>query len=143
MSHQETGLILGLRYNFCEHAEDRPFSILSIVHLFFHPEFSVRYSILAEEIGENAARADVAKLLIAFFEKNELKIALSNAEAHFHEVDICEENGDSIMDLRFEVRWMGDDTGKTVLYWADQAIVGALRTFLSKIKTEMMPYEES
>lgn len=136
MSHKETGSIVGLRYNFCEHAEDRPFSILSIVHLIFSPQFAADYTLLAEENGENLARVSVAHMLIEFLKQNELKIALSNAEAHFHAVDVCKENGDRIMTLNFEVRWMGNDTGKTVLYWADQAIVGALRTFLSKIKTE-------
>ena len=34
----------------------------------------------------------------------------------------------------FEVRWMGEDTGKTVIYSLSDSIIGAVNHFLSNVR---------
>lgn len=126
--------IVGLRYQFVEHAENRPFSVLSIVHITFNEKWKRRYSEFVKAGCEIVARSVVTSILISFLEDNEIKIALKDASVIRKRSKVIDDkNGVSIF-LDFEVRWMGDDTGKTIIYWAGDSIKGALKQFMTKVQ---------
>ncbi len=126
--------IIGLRYQFSEHAENRPFSILSILHIFFDEKWQRRYMEYVRIGNEDVARRVITLILLSFLEKNEIKISLSDASVVHHQVEVYDERKDLVAILDLEVRWMGEDTGKTIIYWAGESIKGALNQFIQKIR---------
>ncbi len=126
--------IIGLRYQFVEHAEDRPFSVLSILHINFNEKWQRRYSEFVKVGHELIARSVMTSILISFLENNEIKIALKDASPIHKQIEVIDsKNGVSAL-LDFEIRWMGEDTGKTIIYWAGDSIKEALRQFMTKVK---------
>ncbi len=133
------GDIVGLRYQFVEHAENRPFSVLSILHIIFNDRWQKRYSEFVNAGHEMVARSVITLILIDFLGNNEIKFALKDASAQRRKIEVVDtKNGASVM-LDFEVRWMGEDTGKTIIYWAGNSIKGALKQFMANVK----PFSDS
>ena len=128
------GEIIGLRYQFVEHAENRPFSVLSILHITFNEKWQRRYLEFVKAGHELMARSVMTSILINFLENNEIKIALKDASPIRRQIEVVDsKNGVSAL-LDFEVRWMGEDTGKTIIYWAGDSIKGALKHFMTKVE---------
>lgn len=128
------GSIVGLRYQFVEHAENRPFSVMSILHIEFNERWQKRYMQYVNAGYEDIARGIFTSLLIEFLEKNEIKIALCDASAIRKQITFCDTENDMVALLDLEIRWMGEDTGKTVIYWAGESIKGALKQFMTKVR---------
>jgi hypothetical protein len=132
--HSESEFIVGYRYNFCEHAENRPFSVLSIIYVDLSDDFIEIFNDIAAKEGEDKARVFISNIMLDYFDSNKIDIELTDATPHEKYVAITNKAGLELMTLHIEVRWMGEDTGKTVLYFADQAMKGALKIYLEKIR---------
>ena len=83
---------------------------------------------------EDIARSIFTTLLVEFLEKNEIKIALCDANAIRKQINFCDVKNDMAALLDLEIRWMGEDTGKTVIYWVGESIKGALKQFMTKVR---------
>jgi len=134
LTKSPNGPIVGYRYNFCEHAEDKPFSVLSIIYVDLSENFLEVFNKIAIEEGEDKARAFISNVMLDFFSKNKIDIELTDADPREKTISISDNTGFELMTLHIEVRWMGEDTGKTVIYFADQAMRGALKAYLEKVR---------
>ncbi|NTU49637.1 MAG: toll/interleukin-1 receptor domain-containing protein [Desulfobulbaceae bacterium] len=126
--------IKGLRYQFIEHAEGRPFSILSIVHINLDEKLQKRYMEYVAVGCEHIARSIITVMLLDFISTNQIKIFLKDAAPVYERVFVHDKKIDASLEIVLEVRWMGEDTGKTIVYWASESIKGALMDFMAKVK---------
>ena len=131
---REEDKIIGLRYQFVEHAENRPYTVLSIVYITFNPQWQNNFADLLIKGYENVVRYIMSTFIIDFLESNEVKVALKDAFPITKKIDILDKTGNRSVSLNFEIRWMGEDTGKTIIYWASESMKGALNQYMSKIK---------
>ena len=126
--------ISGIRYQFIEHAENRPFSILSILHIVFRDKWQKRYEEYTKAGLEETARRILTLVLIQFLDDEKIKVELKNATPIHKEIGFVDKKSGLSAMLKLEIRWMGEDTGKTIVYWAGESIKGALVQFMSKVK---------
>lgn len=125
--------IIGLRYQFVEHAEDRPFSVLSVLHIWFNERWQRRYLEFVRAGHEIIARSVMTLIFIDFLEANEIKIPLKDATPIRKQIEVADDKNGVSAILDLEVRWMGEDTGKTIIYWVGDSIKGALKQFMTKV----------
>lgn len=128
------GQIVALRYQFVEHAQNRPFCVLSQLVIGLNKQWQDRYTKYIRAGYEDVARSIVTVILLQYLEHNEIRISLNDASPIRKQIEVHDRESDLSAVLDLEVRWMGEDTGKTIIYWAGESMKGALNQFLMKMR---------
>lgn len=105
-----------LRYNFLEHAENRPFSVFSVLYARLNGPASKRYKELTEKGFEWFARSCFSALILDGLSKNDLRIVLSDSKPVLRSFGIRDPKQNMEIEISIETRWLGEDTGKDIVF---------------------------
>lgn len=107
--------IIQLRYNILEHAADRPFSIFSIIYAHLNQPASKRFIDLSESGFEWFALNCFTTLIMKALSKNDLRIALTDPNPVVSSFGVQDPKRNIEVQAEIETRWLGEDTGKTII----------------------------
>jgi len=107
--------IIQLRYNILQHAPDRPFSIFSIISANLNQPASKRFTDLSKNGFEWFALSCFTTLIMEALAKNDLRIALNDSRPVVSSFGVKDAKRNIEVMAEIETRWLGEDTGKTIL----------------------------
>lgn len=125
---------LQVRYNLFEHAQNRPFSIVSTILASLNAAATRRYRELTENGFEWFARATITLMLMGFLSENDLRIQLHDANPVLNSLGFRDPKRGIEIDISIETRWLGQDTGKTIIFDLSGQVMSVAHQMMSKTR---------
>ncbi|MBI5162575.1 MAG: toll/interleukin-1 receptor domain-containing protein [Magnetospirillum sp.] len=116
------GELFAMSLTMVEAAQSQPYSVLSLVDFVANEDATERYMHLRKKGKDAEARRNIIKKFINFIDGDSLTFLFKDNFAQRREIIFPGDEADEMYIVKIESRWMGQDTGRDVIYRLGDAL---------------------